>query len=57
MLLNLMELPEARKDLTRFSNIRWLSRNLGMRNSTHKYYRDAMNKIKYILRNNYDKGL
>lgn len=50
-----MEVPPARLDLTKFSNVLWLNRNLGARNLKHHRYNDAMKRIRYILSINKDK--
>lgn len=41
-----MDLPEMRKDTSRFANVRWLSRNMHFRNSEHKHYKKAMELLK-----------
>ena len=41
-----MDLPEMRKDVTRFDNVRWLLRNMHFRNSEHKHYKKAMEVLK-----------
>ena len=44
-ILETMDVPEMRK-----TDIRWLSRNLGIRNSNHPNFQDAMNLIKELLK-------
>ena len=34
-ILEEMDIPEFRKHLHRFANLRWLSRNMGIRNQNH----------------------
>ena len=41
-----MDLPEQRRDITRFDNVRWLLRNMHFRNSGHKHYKKAMELLK-----------
>lgn len=41
-----MDLPEQRKDVTRFANVRWLLRNMHFRNSEHKHYKKAKEMLK-----------
>ena len=41
-----MDLPEQRKDATRFGNVRWLLRNMHFRNSEHKHYKKAKEMLK-----------
>ncbi len=51
-ILNKMDIPESRKDLSNISNIRWLSRNIHFRNSNHKNYDKAVKIIKQLLEEN-----
>ena len=44
-----MDVPEMRKKIT-FSNLRWLSRNLAIRNKNHPLFSNARGIIKNILR-------
>ena len=41
-----MDLPEMRKDTSRFANVRWLLRNMHFRNSEHKHYKKVMEVLK-----------
>ena len=54
-LIEEMELPPARKDLTRFDNLRWLNRNMGVRNYKHPNYFQARRRLNFILSINGDK--
>lgn len=45
-----MEVPELRKTINE-ENIRWLRRNLGIKNSEHKDFDEAMYLLKKILHN------
>lgn len=51
-MLSLMDLPKNRLDLTKLENIRWLVRNLGIKNKHHKYYGTCIWKLKWILSEN-----
>ena len=44
-----MDLPEMRKKMT-FSNLRWLNRNLAIRNKNHPLFSTARGIITNILR-------
>lgn len=44
-LLNKMDLPIGRKDASRPDNIRWLMRNIGVRNSAHADFLHARNLL------------
>ena len=44
-ILETMDVPEARKD-----DMRWLSRNLAIRNSEHSQFDEASSLIKKLLR-------
>ena len=50
-LLEIMEVPEFRRDTTRLHNIRWLHRNLGIDHGSHPMFETANNLIVWILRN------
>lgn len=47
-----MDIPENRLELGKIENIRWLSRNLMIRNSKHKNFNAAMQRIRLILQIN-----
>lgn len=49
--LSTMGLPEQRRNLENEENILWLSRNLGIQNSSHRHFEQAMGIIKTILKN------
>jgi len=49
-LLKGMDVPEHRKNKVTPQNLRWLLRNLGIRNSGHKNYHTAINGIKAALK-------
>ena len=51
LLISTMDVPEGRKTNITVQDIRWLSRNLGVRNSQHPDFSEAMNIINSILRN------
>ena len=48
-ILATMDLPEMRKKIT-FSNLRWLSRNMAIRNKNHPLFMAAKGIITSILR-------
>lgn len=47
-----MDVPEARKDLTRFANIIWLSKNLQTRNRNNPGFKTAIKIINKIITSN-----
>ena len=49
--LETMEVPEMRRDTSRFSNIRWLSRNLRIENQNHPMLETATEMVVFLLRN------
>ena len=49
-MLNQMDVPELRKDTTNISNIRWLQRNLAVRNSDHPMFRTTMDMILWLFK-------
>ena len=51
-LLESMDLPEMRRDVTRESNLRWLGRNMMVRNSEHPDAREARVLARTLLRMN-----
>jgi hypothetical protein len=48
--LNTMDVPSARRDVTDPANLRWLSRNLAVRNSLHPDLKPCLNLIRKALR-------
>ena len=49
MLLEQMDVPERRMPVSR-SNLRWLSRNLAVRNSDHPLFSEARDLVIELLR-------
>ena len=49
--LETMEVPEMRRDTSRFSNIRWLGRNLKINNRNHPMLETAMEMVAFLMRN------
>lgn len=49
-LLKTMNVPESRKDLTKFSNVRWLNRNLMIENRENPMIDSAMEIVKFLFR-------
>lgn len=54
MLLQPFDIPESRRELTS-ANIRWLSRNLAVRNKDNPMFETAINLIKWLLKNDRSK--
>ena len=54
-LLQPFDIPESRRELNK-SNIRWLSRNLEIRNGDNPMFETAMGLIKWLLKNDKSKG-
>ena len=52
-ILNTMNVPDFRKDATRMSNIRWLSRNLRIQNSEHPMFDTANEMVSFIFRKSF----
>jgi hypothetical protein len=52
VLIKTMDVPKMRRVMNE-SNVRWLSRNLLIRNSNHKHINEVMILIKYYLKNLY----
>lgn len=52
LLISKMDVPEARKDLTRFANIIWLSKNLQTRNRNNPGFKTAIKIINKIITSN-----
>ncbi len=48
-LISKMDIPFYRKTIKSSDNIRWLSRNLAIKNATHPDYQKAVSIIKEIL--------
>jgi len=49
-ILEEMDIPEMRKDIKRLSNLRWLQRNLLIRNRKHPKAAEAIGIIKLLAR-------
>ena len=49
-ILEEMDIPEMRKDVKRLSNLRWLQRNLLIRNRKHPKAAEAIGIIKLLAR-------
>jgi len=50
-LLQQMNVPQLRQDVTRKANLRWLMRNLGVQNKEHAMFETAMELIKWLIKN------
>ena len=50
-ILETMEVPESRKDITKLGNVRWLNRNLKIENKNHPWIENAMSMIVFLARN------
>ena len=48
-----MNVPDFRKDVTRMSNIRWLSRNLRIQNADHPMFDTANEMVNFIFRKSF----
>ncbi len=48
--LDTMDIPQSRRDVSNPSNVRWLMRNLGVNNSRHPNFNEAIAQLKQILR-------
>ena len=49
--LETMDVPEMRMDTSRFSNIRWLGRNLKINNRNHPMLETAVEMVEFLMRN------
>lgn len=49
-LLNQLDVPEMRRDMSNISNVRWLGRNLRINNSNHPMCETAMTLVKWLLK-------
>lgn len=49
--LESMDVPEMRRDTSRFSNIRWLGRNLKINNRNHPMLETAVEMVEFLMRN------
>ena len=49
--LESMDVPEMRRDTSRFSNIRWLGRNLKINNRNHPMVETAVEMVEFLMRN------
>ena len=50
-MLDMMDVPEMRKDVTNLSNVRWLNRNIGVRNGKHPMFKSALGLVVWLIRN------
>ena len=47
-LLESMDIPEARRDITKPSNVRWLQRNLAINNSNNTALREVYKLLRSV---------
>jgi hypothetical protein len=47
-----MEIPENNRDLSSMRNVRWLLRNLAVRNSTHPCFKTVMKNLTNLAKEN-----
>ena len=52
-LLKTMDIPDSRRDLAQMSNIRWLNRNLRVKNADNPMIDSTMEVVAFILRKHY----
>ena len=52
-MLEIMEVPEFRRDTTRLHNVRWLHRNLRIDFGEHPMFETAWALVMWILRNHH----
>ena len=45
-----MDIPDMRRDLSRASNLRWLLRNIRVRNGNHPRVVEVLDKLRVLLR-------
>lgn len=50
LLLETMDVPETRRDVTKPANVRWLLRNLAIRNSNNTALREVFRLLKGVGR-------
>jgi len=48
-ILKSMNIPRFRKTKVSTPNLRWLARNLGVQNSKHPKYKEAMDLVTFLL--------
>lgn len=46
-----MDIPDIRRDLSKASNLRWLMRNIRVRNGDHPRIKEVLDKIKKLIWN------
>ncbi len=49
-LLDMLDVPAMRKDVTRTANLRWLLRNLAANNSEHPMLETTMDLVRWFLK-------
>jgi len=49
-ILDMMDVPEMRKDVTKPSNVGWLRRNLAIQNGDHPMFTTAMGLVIWLAR-------
>jgi len=55
-LLSTMDIPDMRRDITDISNVRWLLRNIGVRNSKNVAFPEAI-AVLHVQRKHLQKGV
>lgn len=52
-ILDTMDIPSQRKEVGIISNLSWLNRNIGIRNSNHPQFDEAILCIRMLMRDLY----
>ena len=55
-MLNMMDVPEMRKNVTSISNVLWLNRNLRINNGDHPMVECAMSLVTWLIKNYNEEG-
>jgi len=50
LILSSMDVPEIRQDLSRLANVRWLQRNLGVRNGGHPQLKECFAMLRLLAK-------
>ena len=50
-LLDMLDVPTLRKDVTKETNLRWLARNLAANNKVHPMLDTTFQLVRWLLRN------
>lgn len=50
-LIQMMDVPDTRRDVSNRTNVMWLARNLGVQNGDHPLFQSTRDVLKWVIKN------